>query len=197
MEDLKTGDILLFSQRGSYLSCFIKCCTCSKYSHAAMILKDPFFKNKRHNGIYIIESTGLEKVYDCEDYEYKWGAQIRNFNEVYDNYNGRIYVRKLHCIRDTNFYKKLEDAHSIVHNRPYDANPVDWIKAWLDLEVGNIHKETTFFCSALVAFFYMKLGILPEDTPWTLISPNELGTESCKRKKLYFNYTVDPEVRIK
>ena len=93
--------------------------------------------------------------------------------------------------------RKLNDAHSIVHNKPYDANPIDWFKSWLDLEVGDVHKETTFFCSALVAFFYTRLGILPEDTPWTLISPNELGTENCRRKQLYFNYTVDPEIRIK
>ena len=96
------------------------------------------------------------------------------------NYSGNIYVRKLHCNRDQDFYNKINQIHSDVHNLPYDLNIFDWIKAKFDIEIGFTQKKNTFWCSALVSYFYVKLGFLNKSIPWTLISPQELSSSSDK-----------------
>ena len=114
--------------------------------------------------------------------------------ELFKNYKGKIYVRKLTCNRNVDFYNKLEEAHSIVHNRTYDTNIIDWIKAAFDLNFGNTQRLNEFWCSAMVAFIYTKLGFLPEDTPWTLISPSDLSSHS---NNLYFyNCELSNDIKL-
>ena len=63
-----------------------------------------------------------------------------------------------------------------VRNILYDVNPVDWFKAAFGIDIGDVHKKKTFWCSALVAYLYVKLGFLPECIPWTIITPNEFSS---------------------
>ena len=79
------------------------------------------------------------------------------------------------------FYNKINQIHSDVHNLPYDLNIIDWIKTLnLILKLIYTKKENTFWCSALVSYFYVKLGFLNKSIPWTLISPQELSSSSDK-----------------
>ena len=198
-ESLNTGDIILFASTDSILSQIIDLFTESKYSHVAMVIKNPkFLGHDLPDDIYIIESTGLEHVKDVEDNEYKFGIQLRLFKEVYESHNGRLYWRKLVCTKNDEFYKNLTYAHSIVHNRIYDVNPVDWIKSCFDIEIGNVQKKKTFFCSALVAFLCVSLNILNKNTPWTIVRPKDLGTEKGHRSNITFvNCALENEVQIK
>ena len=68
------------------------------------------------------------------------------------------------------------------YNIPYDINPFDWIRADLNINIGNTQKRNTYWCSALVTYFYVKLGFLDKNVPWTLISPQELSSSSDKLK---------------
>ena len=92
-----------------------------------------------------------------EDQEYKMGVELIALEEIdFSQYD--LYWRKLECDRNETFYFNLAKAHSIVHNRPYDIIPTDWIKSALHLNFGNTHKKKMFWCSALITFIYIKLN---------------------------------------
>ena len=77
-----TGDILLFhwkpicnSPYNDCLTCFskiIRCFTKSKYTHSAMIIRNPPWR-KDLKGLYVLESS-LETFPDAEDNEIKFGV---------------------------------------------------------------------------------------------------------------------------
>ena len=109
------------------------------------------------------------------------------------NYPGDIYWRKLNCTRDSKFYDNLAQAHNDVHNLPYDIDPIDWLKGYLKIKHNSQHKDR-FWCSALLAYLYTKLGFLKSDTDWSIISPQEF---SFKDNTLDFiNCTLDDEIFI-
>ena len=192
IDELETGDIILFS--GNYfLSYIVEYFTNSLYSHVGVVLKNPNLGDARFKGIYLLES-GFENTPDPENHRIKKGVQIINLEDKIKNYKGRIYVRKLHCTRDKTFYEKIIEIHSTVHNIPYDLNPIDWIKAYYKLDIGNTQKENTYWCSALVSFVYVELGFLDKNIPWTLISPKELSSSSNELK--FINCKLDNDKQI-
>ena len=75
--------------------------------------------------------------------------------------------------------------------------PSDWIKAAFKIKKGNEQQEKRFWCSALVAYVYVQLGLLPDDTSWTVIAPGMLGTENPKNEVSFQNCTLDKEKQIK
>jgi hypothetical protein len=197
-QQLDTGDLILFQQNwwlGNLISYFTE----SNYSHCGVIVKDPDFGPEPLKGLYLLESTGLEDVEDAEDHEVKFGVQLRDFKEIYDTFQGNLYWRKLNCKRTRTFYERLRSTHSIIHNKPYDKYPNDWVKAKYNIQIGNVHRTDTFFCSALCSFVYVGLGLLSLNTEWTIITPAELGTEvkSEGEKVKFINCIMENEVLIK
>ena len=202
-----TGDILLFHHKNDFSSIYngvfsiftdlIMYFTGSKYSHTAIIIKDPQFTSPPRKGLYVLESS-WEDFPDVENNEYKLGVELEDFDKMIETYkDGDVYWRKLNCHRNKEFYEKLAEANSVVHNRPYDVIPTDWLKAALHINKGSIQRKKTFWCSALVAYIYTYLGFLPENTPWTLVSPKMLGTETPDSHKLEFiNCVVDKEIKV-
>lgn len=209
MNNLETGDLLLFVPKDDYRHGFVKgflsafndfvgWVTGSKYTHSALIIRNPEFTSTPLKGLYVLESS-YETFPDAENGEYKLGVELEDFMKLYEEWPGEIYLRKLHCNRDKIFYERLAKAHSVVHNRPYDLFPQDWARAGLKEKEGSVTQEKTrFWCSALVTYVYTQLGLLPPDTPWSMITCKSLGTEKGNQLKLHFqNCTLDPEVRIK
>ena len=190
----KTGDILLFSNNSNSLftNC-IKCCTKSKYTHAAMIIKNPSW-NKNLKGYYVLQSC-YDNQRDVEDNERKFGVELVELNCLINSYNGKIYWRHIDTDRNSVFFEKLEKAHSVVHNRPYDVNIIDWIKAAFNINVGNNKHLKRFWCSALVSYMLVKLDILDKSTNWSLVSPMELGYRYDKLK--FCKCEIYNEIRIK
>tara|TARA_A100001015_G_C14348882_1_gene465953 strand:+ start:154 stop:513 length:360 start_codon:yes stop_codon:yes gene_type:complete len=100
MNELKTGDLILFSSYSSgisnLISNFIKWGTHSNYTHIAMVLKDPDFIGKSLKGLYVWES-GWEEKPDPVDNKIKMGVQITPLEEILNSYknNGHCYIRKL------------------------------------------------------------------------------------------------------
>lgn len=201
-DELKTGDLLLFSYNGNCASCCnclftfftgcIKCCTKSKYSHSAMVIKDPSWDTDL-KGYYVLQSS-YESFPDAENNELKLGVELVSLEELFDNYNGKIFWRKIDCIRNDAFYSNLKKAHSVVHNRPYDINPYDWFRAAFKIDVGPTHRLDTFWCSALMAYVYVQLGLLPKETPWSMISPEMLSYKS--KNPVFQNCLILEEIRI-
>jgi hypothetical protein len=202
-----TGDLLLFSHKDNCTSCcnclftcftdLIKCCTCSKYSHAAMIIEkkhavilNPILNKEEY---YVLQSS-YENFPDAENHELKLGVEIVSLNELFSTYEGKIFWREVLFERNDVFISNLIDAHSVVHNRPYDTNLYDWFRAAFDIHLGPKHRLDTFWCSALVSYMYTRFGLLNKDLDWTLVSPAMLSDKSKNPK--FKNCIIHDEVRV-
>ena len=77
MENLKTGDLLLFNYKaGGLFGAFtnmIKWGTHSNYSHTAIVLRDPTFLHPNLKGLYVWESS-WENNPDPQDGKRKLGV---------------------------------------------------------------------------------------------------------------------------
>lgn len=198
-ELFQTGDILLFSDREFIPSILIEEMTHSKYSHVGIILRDPKFPHESLEGLYILESTGYIKVKDVENHKYKVGVQINKLSDVYNITEGNIYWRRLTTDRDTDFDQIISEVHKLTHDKGYDFDPGDWVKAYFDWHIGNEQKENEFICSALVAFLYDRLGFLTKPVEWTIVRPVDWGTEypESERRVHIDNCVLDPEIQIR
>ena len=179
--EFQTGDIILLSYDVWY-SRLIEYFGYSKYSHVAMILKDPIFIDSKLKGYYVIES-GYEDVVDITDGKIKYGVQVNKYEDFIKKTGKYAYYRKL----DVNYEKrkefndKLKEIYQEIHDKPYNINPIDWIKGKIIINTNSFknfkdQKTTSFWCSSLIAYIYDKLELI-EDCPWTLIAPREFSGE--------------------
>lgn len=193
MNELKTGDIILFDYEGhSLLSSLIKKFTKSKFTHVGMILKDPKFIHPSLKGYYVWES-GKEDEPDPQDNKKKIGVQITPFAELYEKYKntgGKIYIRRIENNNNITD-EKLKKIHDIVYDKPYDIVPFDWIEGYLQKD-PDPQKTNRFWCSALIGYIYTKLGILNSDTDWSILRPCDFSEDS----QLKFNITLSNNIEI-
>ena len=186
MENLNTGDILLFDYTGGGLfglfTYLIKKFTKSNFSHVGMVLKDPVFLNKSLSGLYLWESS-KEPYPDPQDNKKKIGVQITPLYEVLNEYKnkGSVYVRHVRSQPKENikyFFsdKHLKDVHDVVYNKPYDIVPRDWWQAYEQID-SDPQKIDRFWCSALVGYIYTKCGLLNEKTDWSIMRPCDFSLE--------------------
>ena len=207
LNNLNTGDLILFQGKHSLISSLINIFTNSRWTHIGIVLKDPEFIDKQLNGLYLWES-GKEDFPDSEDNKYKYGTQIVDLKEKIDIYDGIVVARRLKCNRDK-FDTKLKIIHNTVHNKPYDDNIFDFIMTKLgikQLDQGNFkyrllnwlgynpRKVDKMYCSSLVAYIYTELGLIDANTRWTDIFPVYFSSENPNLKLL--NATLGPEEYI-
>ena len=184
--ELKTGDLILFGGKRnynnwlSYLSSFVKYTTSSFVTHVGIILKDPTFLNKALKGTYVWES-GWEGTPDLQDGKIKLGVQITPLDEIIKSSNElniSLLVRPINYSGVTPFNDtKLKEIHNVVYDKPYDIIPKDWIEALLRKD-SEPQKTDRFWCSALVGYIYTQVGILKEDTDWSILRPSDFSLES-------------------
>lgn len=180
--EIDTGDILLFRGK-SIISKLLEYLGFSKYSHVGMVLKNPkYIHPDLPDGLYLLESSS-NNTPDVEDNTFKVGVQIHRLEDVLKEfYKGSVYVRHVGCERDEAFYQRLNSVHKEVHNKPYDLNPVDWIRAEWNLYHPftirpEYQKTGSFWCSALLCYLYYKLECLETEVDWSLIAPREFSSE--------------------
>ena len=122
LQDLQTGDILLFDSSDHWYDWLVKKWTTSYYSHSAMVLRNPsFLPEDKREGLYIIQSDKPDKI-DIEDNKHKFGVQIVPIDDIFDSGYDKVFVRRLTTTRDENFDNLLSEVHKKVHDIPYDLN---------------------------------------------------------------------------
>jgi hypothetical protein len=190
--NMKTGDIILFDYTGGGLTglfdSLIKYFTKSVYTHIGMVLKDPTFLNTKLNGTYLWESS-YNGTKDPQDGKVKFGVQITPLSELINNYNGNIYLRRIHCNKDSFNDERLKDIHDIVYEKPYDIVPTDWIEGIIRKD-SEPQKTNRFWCSALLGYIYTSCGILKQDTDWSILRPSDFSIEG-QDLKLSANIKLD------
>lgn len=186
--DVQTGDVVLFHESFPHMAAQgIETLTRSPYGHVGMILRD---LDAHHPGLFLLHSD-WRGVPDAEDHRLKFGVQISPLGE-YLRHEGyfpasdkhHAVVRRLKGVkRDDTFRDKLEKAIHAVRGKPYDLNVVDWVVAegrQLGIAPPAVRQRTdTFWCSALVGFMLVKLGVMPETTDWTYLAPSDFGGQSA------------------
>jgi len=186
MEDFRTGDILLFSYRGfkspiDILSYLIEWFSPLPYSHCGIYLKDPHFLHVGLKGEYIWESV-INNEPDLEDGEIKYGVKITPLEEYIKTYNGTISIRRV--LKDNKpvefTEEQLSDIQKIVYGKPYDIDPMDWVRELMRCRDPDPQKVNRFWCSAFVGCFLTKIGVLNKKTDWSILKPCEFAMNNLQ-----------------
>ncbi len=200
LNDLNTGDIILFASKHTWYDYVLRFFSKSKYTHVGIIIKNP---KGFDEGIHIIES-GIEPFPDELTNKLRFGVQMHKLQDVINvSYDCDIYYRKLqisnnisqHHILDNTIWNNILDN---IREKPYDTNITDWFLAELRvLNIPNItrQQDKSFWCSALVSYIYIKLGLLNKNIPWSIICPNEWSDNGTIYKSLE-NCTLNNEIQI-
>tara|TARA_B110000090_G_C13353736_1_gene435866 strand:+ start:1135 stop:1734 length:600 start_codon:yes stop_codon:yes gene_type:complete len=194
MDDLKTGDIILFNEHpyNGWLACVdwaIRCWTRSRYSHVGIIVVDPPWTKK---GTYVWDSS--KHVHkDPEDGKIKYGIALVPLRD-YVEYSGgkqRLYKRSP---QNPKTYDKFTDEalmkiHDKVYGCHYDTMVGHWLAAMVHILIPRTDK--TFWCSAFVSYALTTVGILDVETDWTIVSPVDLSEKGIKLK---WNLEYGPDI---
>ena len=193
---MQTGDIILFEATGccryNPLTACIRCCTKSVYSHAGILWKNP---PHLPPGLYILQSTGPELA-DAEDGNHILGVQIELYDNVKRSFSGNLWHIHINMSRSKVFIDNFNYAYHKVHGLPYDAIPVDWVDAAFNRHMADLQREDTFFCSALVAFMLVSVGVLPQSTPWTIVRPVDLTAPAKGTRNVNFYFSTDKPKKL-
>jgi len=191
---LRTGDILLFNEHPNscLFSCIDSCirwATNSPYSHAGIIIVDPEWAPQ---GTYVWDSSNHVHP-DPQDHKIKFGIALVKLQDYLNNIDGTQQLYKRSPV-DPKTYElftpeKLNSLHDSVYGKHYDTSAGHWLAGMVHAHIPRSTK--TFFCSAFVSFTLTQMGILHEDTDWTVVSPAMLS-KKCQR--LEWNCDYGPDV---
>jgi len=188
MENLSTGDIVLFSAQWgwnpiSWFSKSIEYFTKSQYSHIGIVLRDPIWIDEKLKGVYLWESS-YNGTADPQDDKVKFGVQVTSLEQLINANTDKMWYRKLYHTKDQMTIFQMMNTHKAVYDKPYDLVVKDWIDAYRRRHEQEPHDDR-FFCSALVAYIYTKCGILKSHTDWSIIRPSDFAPNDDK-KYLHF-----------
>lgn len=174
MTCVQTGDVVLFEGEQGWFDRAIRYFTDSPYTHVGIVLCNP---PGLPPGPYMIESS-MESDPDAASGRKVIGVQLQPLATVLSAH-GTASVRHLERQgKAPDLGPHLTKAFKQVDGRPYDIDLCDWLRADIRLHCPDMvweQRDDTFWCSALVAYLYVKLGLLPPSLPWTLVSPKEWG----------------------
>ena len=189
--ELKTGDILLFSGQG-FISDAIKWITKNEYSHVGMVLRI-----KGYDYVALWESTTLGNVPSIFGGKRK-GVQIVQLSQRLKKYRGKVVVRHL---ENFEFGQKeraiIRRLRTEVDKKPYEKNIWSLIKSALDkTPLGRNRKKdlSSLFCSELVAEAYTRLGLLPKNEVSSEYTPADFSAKAGM--KLKGGAKLGPEIEI-
>lgn len=194
--ELKTGDILLFSGKG-HISEGIKFFTLSKWSHVGMVYKlvDPLDPK---GSVFSWESTTLSDIEDADTGKLTKGVQRVELSERIMGCFAKGYdisLRPLSRPLTDDMVRALNLFRHEVSGRPYEASKIELIKSAYDGIFGENKEDlSSLFCSELVAEAYQKMGLLSEETPSNEFTPKDFSSE--KKLRLDLDYSFSSEVAI-
>lgn len=186
-DDLKTGDILLFSGQEP-VSGIIKLVTRSKWSHSAMVLKIPDY-----DMVFIWES-GISKAKDFFEGKPVLGVQLVLLSERLRLSSDPIICRPLKNALTDDQYQKMIEFRNEIKNRPYEKNMVELFKSAYDGPFGQNKEDlSSIFCSEMIAEALQRVGLLTEDIPSNEWTPADFSVE---KNKPQINALYGPEIVI-
>lgn len=195
-DQLKTGDILLFSGKGG-ISEGIKFFTVSKWSHVGMVYR--FDDPRDVNGsIFCWESTTLCDLKDADTGKLTKGVQRVELSERLERCfaNGyEISVRQLSKALTDDMIRSLNEFRHDVSGRPYEKDKIELLKSAYDGIFGENKEDlSSLFCSELLAEAYQRMGLITKHISSNEFTPKDFSSE--KKLTLEFGYALENEIAI-
>ncbi|MBK1812779.1 hypothetical protein JHL18_19335 [Clostridium sp. YIM B02505] len=178
-DDLKTGDLILFSGKYS-ISKLVEKLEHSMWSHAAMVVRIPNIEYP-----LLWESSALTNLSDELYKDNKTGPKIVNLEERLKTYGSDlkpytppIYaVRRLEVERTDEMINSLNALFTSLHGLP---NPDEW-KMILEVVEGKLlnipSKLDNYTCSELVAESLIKMGLLENKRVINSYMPKDFSSD--------------------
>lgn len=193
--ELKTGDIVLFSGKGR-ISTGIKWFTSSEWSHVGMVLRLLQF-----DMVLLWESTTLNNIDDVETGIAKKGVQVVSLSKRLQNYDGKAAIRQLSKKLSPKKIKSLIEFKQEVKNRPYEKQNIELLKSAFDGPFGRNREDlSSLFCSELVAESYQQMGLLPNTKiakASNEYTPADFSSKSgCRNLQLQEGITLSKEMYL-
>ena len=193
-DSLQTGDIILchgYNPKGldPGIDGVIEFFTHSPWEHAGMVIKNPsgILDVSLNDGLYILQACQGPNGYPDVINGKLGGITLNNLDDFLCN-RQHIYIRSLNNY-DWSENQKLNflDAFNESHGKPYDKGWWNWfcagINSWCCYGKCKCCKccvpphDNDFWCSALVAFMYVKMGCFAEDLDWSDKTPAFLARD--------------------
>ena len=193
-DSLQTGDIILchgYNPKGldPGIDGVIEFFTHSPWEHAGMVIKNPssILDVSLNDGLYILQASQGPNGYPDVINGKLGGITLNNLDDFLCN-RQHIYIRSLNNY-DWSENQKLNflDAFNESHGKPYDKGWWNWfcagINSWCCYGKCKCCKccvpphDNDFWCSALVAFMYVKMGCFAEDLDWSDKTPAFLARD--------------------
>jgi hypothetical protein len=195
LNQLQTGDVLLFHTVGVLVSMLFQQLQPSRFNHCGVVLRNPTWLDPQLTaGLYFLDSNDNMNVPDgvAQRTDARFGVHLRPLIPMIESMTvgSEIHLRK--CSVSV----PVEQLETIITpgllDATYDFDPLHWLgaKAWIvqadyQLPVGwqwlaHAPNRSTraFTCSALIAYVFTQLGCLPDNLPWSLVSPKLLSGET-------------------
>ncbi len=168
-EELKTGDMVLFSGSG-FVSRIIQMYTRSKWSHVGLVIKDEWW-----DMLLLWESTTLSKIKTVHG-RVRQGVAIRPLSEVIENYDGEVGVRQLAFPLTDSQELTISELRKEFKGRDYEQNKSELFKSAYDFIGGKNEEDlSSLFCSELVAEAYQRVLFFSENKPSNEYTPADLA----------------------
>lgn len=199
LKEMRTGDIILFNGQDSVLSKVIEIGLQSPWSHCGIVVKNP----QRWIGDDNVHINNNNEIAFSDLYLWQSGQESRNLKPLEDDEcPGFIGVQMTPLVQKLQQYdgvvawrrysgnafdeEKLKTIHERLHKKPYDLHLSDWIEGLVGVDTRP-QKEDRFWCSALLGYIFVHLGMLPAETDWSIMRPTffadpdmKIDTESGK-----------------
>jgi len=198
-DEPKCGSILVV------LDWAIRWWTGSPYSHAGLVVVNPPWPGRKKGeiepwscrkkdeieykkgeknyleGTYIWDSS-YHNHKDPQDGRIKFGIALVPIGQYINDANEKHQKLYKRSPKSPETYKscwtpeKIQKIHCKVYGKPYDKNLSDWWAGmWHILIPRTVDR---FWCSAFVAYALREVGVLKQDTNWTVVSPADLSSKT-------------------
>ena len=171
-DELKTGDIVLFSGTGP-ISMLIRLTTRSRWSHIGMIVKVPDF-----DMVLLWESTSLNNYLGVKDVYAGAplkGVQTTVLSDKISRFRGDVAVRQLNDELEIDKIKELSNLRNEWKNIPYETDYLELLNSAIDLKIIPENEEdlSSIFCSELVGEALQRIKIIDESMPSNEFVPSD------------------------
>lgn len=160
LDKAQTGDLVLFCGIG-FDSTIIRLVSHDKnLSHVGIFVRNPITDE-----LYILEANRGLEPFDMYTHTFKDGVRLSDAREKIEEYVGYcILWRRLKIpdeIRfDTDWQSKVMDFIEKVHDEDYTKSVVELVRS---VKGTNITLNHGYFCTKLVARFYISMGIITRE----------------------------------
>ena len=185
LDQLRTGDVIMChgSAGDSPIDRVIEDATHSPWEHTGIIVRDPWWFGHAVRGVFILQSGSGPNGYPDIIDGARAGVTLNHIGDFLAN-RTEIYVMRLDGEAWSDETRSaFAQAFAEAHGKPYDKNWCRWAcvgigsyfrcRCWSSRVVPRQTNE--FWCSALVAFMFVKSGWLPDETDWTAQTPADIA----------------------